>query len=68
MENENFYGWGVEDDERVKRMEVLGFSINRVQGPMFHLWHPRGKNSWYASKEAELRNSQEFLNTCKRSN
>jgi len=64
MENENFYGWGEEDNERVKRMEVLNLAIYRAQGPMFHLWHPRGQNSWFANKVIEIRNRQEFLKTC----
>lgn len=48
-ENENFYGWGQEDGERVKRWQILGKRLIRVKGPMFHLYHPRGKNSGYLS-------------------
>lgn len=50
-ENENFYGWGQEDGERVKRWEILEKKITRIKGPMFHLYHPRGKNSTYTSNE-----------------
>ena len=49
MENENFYGWGQEDGERVKRWQLLGKRVTRVPGPMFHLYHPRGLNSGYLS-------------------
>jgi GT2 family glycosyltransferase len=66
MENEIFYGWGDEDNERVKRMEVLGLPIYRAQGPLFHLWHQRGQNSWFANRETEIRNKREFLKTCSR--
>ena len=43
-ENENIYGWGPEDAERVKRMEILEEPVERVSGPLFHLYHPRGIN------------------------
>lgn len=65
-ENENFYGWGPEDMERVKRMEVLGLNVHYEKGGgLFHLWHPRRHNSRFANKETELRNRKEFLHTCK---
>jgi predicted glycosyltransferase involved in capsule biosynthesis len=64
MENENFYGWGEEDNERIKRMEIRNLSIYYAQGPLFHLWHPRGVNSWYPSEEIEFNNRSEFLKTC----
>ncbi|MBE0674324.1 MAG: hypothetical protein IH591_06650 [Bacteroidales bacterium] len=65
-ENENFYGWGPEDMERVKRMDVLGLNVHYEKGGgLFHLWHPRRYNSWFANKETELRNRKEFLHTCK---
>jgi predicted glycosyltransferase involved in capsule biosynthesis len=64
MENENFYGWGPEDEERVKRREILGFKLKRVQGPMFHLEHPRN-NSWFASKELEIQNRNELIKVCR---
>lgn len=63
-ENENFYGWGPEDAERVKRMEILGLSVYRTKGPLFHLYHPRKENSWYGSVDIELRNRREFLTVC----
>jgi predicted glycosyltransferase involved in capsule biosynthesis len=55
-ENENFYGWGQEDGERVVRWKILQKRIRRIQGPMFHLYHPRGINSNYLS--TQHRNSQ----------
>ena len=44
-ENERFYGWGPEDAERVKRLEILELPVSRVGGALFHLYHPRGMNS-----------------------
>lgn len=63
MENENFYGWGPEDEERVKRWEILGYKIERTNGPMFHFDHPR-KNSWFASKELQIQNRKELIKVC----
>jgi hypothetical protein len=63
-ENENFYGWGAEDEERVKRWEILGLKLKRVHGPVFHFEHP-GNNSWFASKELEMKNRNELINVCK---
>ena len=45
-ENENFYGWGAEDNERVKRLEILEQRIHRSSGALYHLYHPR-TNSHY---------------------
>ena len=63
-ENEHFYGWGPEDAERVKRMEILGLPVYRAKGPLFHLYHPRKENSWYGSEELELQNREELLKVC----
>jgi hypothetical protein len=64
-ENENFYGWGPEDTERVKRLEILGLPIYYSAGPLFHLCHPIGKNSWFANDELERKNRIELQRTCK---
>ena len=64
-ENENFYGWGPEDLERVKRMEILDMPIYRATGALYHLYHPRKENSYYSSNESiEFHNRQEFLKIC----
>jgi hypothetical protein len=59
-ENENFYGWGQEDGERVKRWQILEKRVLRVKGPMFHLYHPRGTNSGYLSEEHRQAQIAEF--------
>jgi len=64
-ENENIIGWGPEDFERVKRFEILGYKVINIEGPLYHLHHPRGKNSWFASKDLELNNKKEYLTICK---
>ena len=63
-ENEKILGWGFEDAERLKRMETMDLLIYYSKGPLFHLWHPRGKNSWFANREIEKNNRKEFLKTC----
>jgi predicted glycosyltransferase involved in capsule biosynthesis len=45
LENENFYGWGLEDGERFVRWNKLGYKVQRVNGVLFHLSHERGLNS-----------------------
>lgn len=47
MENELYYGWGLEDGERLYRWENLGYKIQRVQGCLFHLTHEKGINSTF---------------------
>lgn len=65
LENEHFYGWGAEDDERFARWEILGYKIYRSEGVLFHLSHVRSENSAYLSPfqkqlaYAELANTNE---------
>lgn len=42
MENEDFYGWGLEDGERHYRWLSFGYRIYRSEGCLFHLSHPMG--------------------------
>ena len=64
-DNEHFISWGPEDAERIRRMEILGYPIHWVkEGPLYHLWHPRGKNSGYATEELAFQNRMEFVKVC----
>lgn len=63
-ENEFFYGWGPEDMERIKRMEILGLPVFRSEGPLFHMYHPRNLNSGYFVEEIEKHNREAFLDVC----
>lgn len=45
LENQNIVGWGHEDNERYKRMQILEYNIARVDGPCYHISHQRGINS-----------------------
>lgn len=50
MENEDFYGWGMEDGERYYRWLELSYKIYRNKNCMFHLSHPRDLNGMYRSE------------------
>lgn len=63
-ENEHFYGWGMEDMERVKRMEIAGLPVSRVSGALYHLFHYRYENSRFNSSKQEKANREEFLKIC----
>ena len=63
-ENEHFYGWGPEDLERFRRIEILGLPVYRAAGSLFHLYHPRNENSGYATPELEMSNRKEYLKVC----
>jgi hypothetical protein len=51
MENESFYGWGQEDNERFYRWKNLNFRIYRSRGSLYHLSHPRNINGTFKSPE-----------------
>ncbi|MBP1531764.1 MAG: hypothetical protein ILA39_06535 [Bacteroidaceae bacterium] len=63
MENENFYGWGVEDGERYLRWQSKNKKIVHVQGDLFHLTHPRGINSKMQSRDESIIKQRIFLSS-----
>lgn len=63
LENENFYGWGLEDGERFYRWENLGYRIQRIPGPMFHLSHGRGMNSTFHNNDQQIIKRRELFKT-----
>lgn len=63
-ENEAFYGWGPEDAERIKRLEILGHQIKRTGGCLYHLHHPRGVNSTLGCDIRSAQNLKEFGKIC----
>lgn len=50
MENQNMVSYGPEDYERYERFTKLGFSIERVSGPLYHIDHFVGENSSSANR------------------
>lgn len=63
-DNEHFYGWGMEDTERVKRMEILELPVSRARGVLFHLFHYRNENSRFYNLRLEEESRKEFLKIC----
>lgn len=60
LENENFYGWGMEDNERYYRWKDCGYAVEFVPGPLFHLSHGRGINSRYHNPDQVFIKNKEF--------
>jgi len=54
MENERFYGWGEEDNERHNRWMTLGLNIYRAPGCMYHLSHPRDNINGYYNSQRQM--------------
>lgn len=54
LEREQFYGWGLEDGERYNRWKAQNQKMERVRGPLFHLTHSRGVNSYIPSEDSRL--------------
>lgn len=64
-ENERFTGWGPEDSERWRRVQILGHKVKHIEnGELYHLYHPRGANSDYQSQEDAMKLRQEFIKIC----
>ena len=69
LENEHFFGWGFEDEERLERAKKLGFSFERIPGDCYHLEHPKSptcrqndlwKNNFFEFFKIRTMNSQEL--------
>ena len=68
MENEDFYGWGLEDGERHYRWLSFGYGIYRSEGCLFHLSHPRDQNGMFLSRihsEKAMHDMNEVVNYSK---
>lgn len=63
MENEKFYGWGPEDQERIERMRRKGCFIYRSKGILFHMTHPRNLNGGFNSELQKRRLNRELFAT-----
>lgn len=61
LENTRFYGWGLEDGERITRWKAQKRSIQFVDGPLFHLSHPRNINSEYSSDNEGLQKRRVYI-------
>ncbi len=60
IENEQFYGWGLEDGERHYRWLGFDYIIHRSKGCVFHLSHPRDSNGVFRSKIHQIKATNEI--------
>lgn len=60
MDNEDFYGWGLEDGERHYRWLELDYKIYRNKDCIFHLSHPRDSNGMFRSENHQYRAEHDF--------
>jgi len=60
MDNEEFYGWGLEDGERHYRWIEFGYTIYRSKDCIFHLSHPRDSNGIFRSENHQHRAMYDF--------
>jgi len=58
MDNEAFYGWGLEDGERYYRWLSFDFKIYRSEGCLFHLTHTRDYD-WSKSQRRKSRHEMD---------
>ena len=61
IENERFYGWGFEDGERLARWNLMGMSVARIPGILYHLTHSRDNNSTICNQDEYLVKNREYL-------
>jgi len=64
VDNEQFNGWGFEDQETPKRAKILGMEVFRADGPLFHLHHPRGTHSYFYNEAETLNSLREYIRVC----
>jgi predicted glycosyltransferase involved in capsule biosynthesis len=64
-ENEHFTGWGPEDYERMRRMEIFECKYGWIKsGRAYHLNHPRSRNSTFFSKRNKCEMEKELVKVC----
>jgi predicted glycosyltransferase involved in capsule biosynthesis len=61
--NQNFIGAGYEDNELYERYKKLGYSIGRLNAPLFHLTHQRKETS-FDYNPYDSHNKKEFFRIC----
>lgn len=64
-ENEHFTGWGPEDAERLRRVQIMGHQVKWTkEGKAYHLYHPRNENSRFFDENAAIEMRKEFVKVC----
>lgn len=62
-ENIYFYGTNLDDEARLKRVELLDNQIYFAHYPLYKLWHPQNENK-IIPKKAEIANLKELIRIC----
>lgn len=64
-ENEHFTGWGPEDAERLRRVQIMGYQVKWTEkGKAYHLFHPRKENSRFFDENAAIEMRKELVKVC----
>lgn len=64
-ENENFYGWGPEDAERLRRVQIMGHKVSWLKsGQAYHLFHPRKECNSLLKEKLITHNREELIRVC----
>ena len=63
LEQEAFYGWGVEDGERYNRWIEQKRNVQRIEGCLYHLTHSRGINSHINSESEDIYKKRLYYST-----
>lgn len=64
-ENENFIGWGPEDTERLKRVQIMDYKVKWDEsGFLYHLNHPRNQNSFFYDDDTSIIILKELIKIC----
>lgn len=61
MCNEYLTSWGPDDVEQKKRLEILGYPLSVIKGPLFHLFHARCNNSGYQNNVERIKLMEEYI-------
>ena len=63
-DNERLYGVGMDNQERIKRLEILGMPVSWMTGVVFNLTHRHNTSIEFYSQRLELDNIKEYLHIC----
>lgn len=64
-ENEHFTGWGPEDAERLRRVQIMGHQVRWLEkGKAYHLYHPRNENSRFFDEKTSIEMRKELIKIC----
>lgn len=63
-DNERLYGDEIDNQERIKRLEIWGIPVSWITGVAFNLTHRHNTSTEFYSQRLELDNIKEYLHVC----